>query len=388
MQTKLSFAEVTKPVYYFQTVAATNDFNSSVKWRKCLEIFQSITYTTIYVALIYSISSNTVFLFSIPHTSVIVSVITSISLLISDWMTIYGFTLKYFFKKTVARTNKTIDDVDELLSKQGMGIGMIDANNNIRKLTIYGIVIVSLYLLFLITPSVFLDEFEGLRLLRFVAFQIVTLSILFQYWSWCTILRSRFKLINNSLVTYDVDDGFINYLEWLIDLHKKLIELAKSINHCFNIILLFFTSFILITLTTQGYIIVYTVIVKYPIKQIKEVVLTLEYVLYDVIRFVIVLYGTEGMCLEANSTIRLLHGVIVEPENVHLRNRIISKSLMLMNNKLEIIVCKLFHFNRSLFYSMCATVAMNLVIMIQFDVDSAKRTTVLNPFNKTTNGTN
>ncbi|KAF5300090.1 hypothetical protein FQA39_LY11282 [Lamprigera yunnana] len=235
-----------------------------------------------------------------------------------------------------------------------------------------------LVLQFLLNPAYSFAQFVTI-----VMFEFMNISTFLQYSVWTTVIRDRLFIINDYLETnyfqtycsdYPIDEeGFEEDLNTIHNLHKRLVQTARSINVRFYCFLLLYVFFYYTALASVAYVIVYIFAFTSVTDWYNFATLCgfLQFIMYT--SFIIsILTCSEKLCYEANRTGEVLSSIKINILKVTSRKLVISKCLSLMNNKLEITACQLFKINMPLLHSIIASVTVYLVIMVQFDLEMSK----------------
>ncbi|KAF5300088.1 hypothetical protein FQA39_LY11280 [Lamprigera yunnana] len=160
----------------------------------------------------------------------------------------------------------------------------------------------------------------------------------------------------------------------VIDQHRRLVNLARTINKIYSFMLLVYISFDVGVLITHSYLLVYVILKGSSLEELTHITyITIPDLFSSAFELYVIASCSAFVCLEANVTKAILHELTVNSKKVISANRIKLISYQLMNDKLNIMAMKLFNVDFGMIYSILATTTNYLLIMLQFDLDSMKR---------------
>ncbi|KAF5300086.1 hypothetical protein FQA39_LY11278 [Lamprigera yunnana] len=284
------------------------------------------------------------------------------------------------FNKTSVSVWKEINRIDNIIEKLGFQKKLRKQNRRIWYRSSFAILEYVLQYIILLTY-----EWRWFEVVHHFTFFIICVSVKVQYYTFVSSIAGRFTVLNSFLkkTVNAFAPRKCNELGkkviLVIEQHKRLVALARTINKIYSFLLFSYIGFDSVILITHSYSLLNLTLHKISVE---EMTYTLHIIIPNLFSAAFNLYllasCSNVVCTEANATKGILQELTNHPQSTISTNTIKQISFHLMNNKLSITAFKLFNVDFAIIYSILATTANYLLIMLQFDLDfmkeSGKRT--------------
>ncbi|XP_044263016.1 putative gustatory receptor 77a [Tribolium madens] len=228
--------------------------------------------------------------------------------------------------------------------------------------------------------SIFSSKFDNIfGALTLLYPRMISCNMSVTYFGTTLLLEDRFKVVNNFLfgeklksrnfTKYPTDSNFCDKMKLLVNIHKQLIRICKTINSIFSLFFLLWVTVNFLCLVSDLYIVAYFLSTGQFLKYWQGMLRALKNVCIYSIEMFYISRRSSLLCFQGNRTKAILVGFKFDLSNEEERNTIVTLSLELRQFNLQISACRLFAIDNALLFSMCGAAFSYLFIMIQMDKD-------------------
>ncbi|KAF5300082.1 hypothetical protein FQA39_LY11274 [Lamprigera yunnana] len=342
-------------------------------------VYSILATTTNYLLIIIKVT-----IVDIPHWDSMGSLRNSAVLLLFNKLYWYGYpfttisalVIVSLFNKTSVGVWKETNRIDNVIKEMSLNRELREQNRRILYRTNFAILP---YVLHYVILNIYQPTW--LNVLQNFTFSIISLSGKVQYYTFVSHIARRFTIFNDFLKK-TTKKAFVtskNYelgekIVLVVDQHKLLVDLTRIVNKIYSFLLFSYICFDSVIVISHIYFLLHLTVGGSTLEQMKIVMyLILPNMFSAAFDLWILTSCSSVVCIEANATNAILHEITSGSQNTIPPSRIKQISFHLMNNKLTITALELFNVDFTMVYSILATTTNYLLIMLQFDLDSMKR---------------
>ncbi|KAB0800919.1 hypothetical protein PPYR_05273 [Photinus pyralis] len=371
--------EVAKIVYCISVTVGSftwrrlNDSKQYVQTRA--QVIVTVAYLMVYLCSLYFQRDLTTIYTHGLRCSSLLTLLSRLNILIGSILTISVYLNSLTRVKLLLKSFIRIDFIDQTLQQYGLQEKILDKYRKMRMLTSFTI---SSYCALIVISAVFaFRSFHFGLVLNIVLNRFIAVTVYHQFYVWIESIGNRFEVVNYFIATkgqkiHD-EEQFIAELSTAFSLRCQLKKITNSVNSYYTLQLLLFISLSFAYSVGYGYLTLYFAIgPSAKIIIVKNFYLYLTHICYFLAMLCMVIKSITRMCSAANEFGRIILELKIKPKRKRLRTVIISTSLKLVNDKIEIYACKLIQMDFSLLSSMFVALATYCIVMLQFELNEIK----------------